>query len=87
MCPHGPNDDCECRKPKPTMILDAAKDFSLDLSNIYMIGDHRSDVVAGKNAGAKAILVRTARNGQDEGPEADFVARNLTEAVDHIIAA
>ena len=85
MCPHGPNDGCECRKPKPTMILQAAKEFDLDLSNIFIAGDHRSDVLAGKNAGTKTILVRTA-NHQDEAPEADHQAQNLTEAVDQIIA-
>lgn len=85
MCPHGPKGGCECRKPKPTMILQAAKDFNLDLTNIYMVGDHRSDVLAGKNAGTKSILVQTATNGQDEAPEADFIAQNLTEAIDYII--
>ncbi len=86
MCPHGFNDNCECRKPKPGMILDAAKDFDLDLPNTYMLGDHRSDVLAGKSAGTKTILVRTA-NVQDDAPEADFQANGLTEAVDHVIAS
>ncbi len=86
MCPHGPNDGCACRKPKPTMILRAAKDFNLDLSNIYMIGDHRSDVLAGKSAGTKTILVQTAINVQDEAPEANYIAQNLTEAIGYILA-
>jgi D-glycero-D-manno-heptose 1,7-bisphosphate phosphatase len=85
MCPHAKGDGCECRKPKPTMILKAAKDFNLDLKNVFYGGDHRSDVMAGKNSGTKAILVRTA-NHQDEAPEADFQAQSLTEAVDHIVA-
>lgn len=85
MCPHGPDDGCECRKPKPTMILHAAKDFDLDLENTFYGGDHRSDVLAGKAAGAKTVLVRTA-NHQDEAPEADYQAQSLTEAVEQIIA-
>ncbi len=85
MCPHGPNDECECRKPKPTMLLRAAKEFNLDLPSTYMVGEHHSDVLAGKNAGTKTIFVSTA-NRHDEAPEADYQAQNLTEAVDIIIA-
>ncbi len=84
VCPHGPGDECDCRKPKPTMILRAAKDFDLDLANTFMLGDHRSDILAGKNAGAKTILVRTA-NVQDEAPEADFQADSLSEAADLLL--
>lgn len=63
MCPHGPDEGCECRKPKPAMILQAAKDFDLDLSNVFMAGDHRSDVLAGKAAGTKTILVSSKYPG------------------------
>ena len=84
MCPHTQDENCECCKPKPTLILEAASEFNLDLSNIYMIGDHQSDVLAAKSAGAKSILVKTARNDQDESPEADYIAKNLTEAINFI---
>lgn len=84
MCPHGPYDACECRKPKPKMILDAARDYGLDLSKTYMVGDHRSDVLAGKAAGAMGILVETA-NRQDSAPEAKYVAKDLTAAIEYII--
>lgn len=85
MCPHAKGDGCKCRKPKPTMIFQAAKDFNLDLKKVFYGGDHRSDVLAGKAASAKTILIRTA-NHQDEAPESDFQAKDLTEAVDYIIA-
>lgn len=63
-CPHHPDKgypeervefkvECECRKPKPGMLLQAAKDLNIDLSNSYMIGDRKSDVQAGENAGVK----------------------------------
>lgn len=84
MCPHGPDDGCECRKPKPTMILQAAKDFDLDLPNIYMVGDRHSDILAGVNAGTKTVLVKTA-NIDTQAPEATFTAQNLLEAVKYII--
>ena len=71
ICPHHPDKgfegerpeykfDCDCRKPKPGMLLKAAKDFNIDLSQSYMIGDSTSDIEAGKNAGCKdSILIDT----------------------------
>jgi len=54
-CPHHPNitGECECRKPKPGMILDLAKKYNIDLKNSIMIGDSLSDIKAAKNAGIK----------------------------------
>lgn len=57
ICPHGPEDDCECRKPKPKLILDAARAWGIDPSAIVVIGDKESDVQAAKNAGAAALLL------------------------------
>ncbi|MCR5332961.1 MAG: HAD-IIIA family hydrolase [Bacilli bacterium] len=67
-CPHHPHSgyegevkelkiDCECRKPKPGMILKAAKDFNIDLSKSYMVGDSDNDVLCGQNAGCVSKLV------------------------------
>ncbi|MCD8213947.1 MAG: D-glycero-beta-D-manno-heptose 1,7-bisphosphate 7-phosphatase [Campylobacter sp.] len=50
-CPHSPEDRCECRKPKPKMILDAAGEFNINLSKSIIIGDKSSDMEAGQNAG------------------------------------
>ncbi|MDO5045687.1 D-glycero-alpha-D-manno-heptose-1,7-bisphosphate 7-phosphatase [Campylobacter sp.] len=50
-CPHAPEEDCECRKPKPKMIIDAAHELGIDLANSIMIGDKDSDIMAGKSAG------------------------------------
>lgn len=86
ICPHAKNDGCECRKPKPTMINDAVRDFHLDTAKLFMIGDHNSDVVAAKAAGIKAVLVQTATNGQDESHSADFIAKDLNEAADYIVS-
>ena len=56
--------DCDCRKPKPGLLLQAAKDFNIDLSQSYMIGDNVTDVESGKNAGCKdSILVETNKQG------------------------
>lgn len=56
-CPHGPDDGCACRKPKPQMILDAARAMNVDPECCVVIGDKASDVDAARNAGAQAILV------------------------------
>jgi len=53
ICPHMPEESCECRKPKPRLILDAAKRFKIDLSKSFMIGDRSTDYEAGVNAGLK----------------------------------
>jgi D-glycero-D-manno-heptose 1,7-bisphosphate phosphatase len=65
-CPHHPEATllryrikCECRKPQPGMLLQAAREYNLDLSNSFMIGDRISDIVAGHKAGCRTILVRT----------------------------
>jgi len=62
MCPHHPAEGCTCRKPKPGLLLKAAKSLSLDLSTSILIGDALSDLEAGKTAGiSKLVLVRTGR--------------------------
>lgn len=83
-CPHGPNDNCVCRKPKPKMLLDAAVDFNIDLANSYMIGDRLSDIGAGVSAGTKTILVKTGLHPVSSD-EATFTAGNLLEAAKYIV--
>jgi histidinol-phosphate phosphatase family protein len=67
-CFHGPDEACRCRKPEPGMLEDAARDLGLDLAHSVMLGDRRSDVMAGKRAGARAVLLGATI------PEADFCA-------------
>lgn len=85
VCPHTPQENCVCRKPKPFMILQAAKEFNIDLANSYMIGDRESDIMAGINAGTKTILVQTG-NAPVTATRADYTATNLSTAVDYIAA-
>lgn len=66
-CTHAPDDDCDCRKPKPGMILEAAESFDIDLSESFMIGDKPSDVEAGLRAGCRVLRVQRA--GVEEGAE------------------
>ena len=75
-CPHHPHKgykgeipklkiECECRKPKPGMLLKAAQDFNIDLAQSWIIGDTESDVLAGKSAGCRTILIGTEDYLQD----------------------
>ena len=62
MCPHAPEEQCECRKPKPGLLLRAAQELSIDLLHSIMIGDAQSDLLAGQAAGiSNLIMVKTGR--------------------------
>jgi D-glycero-D-manno-heptose 1,7-bisphosphate phosphatase len=84
-CPHLPEDKCTCRKPSPEMILKAAGDYELDLSRSFFVGDKKSDIECGRNAGVKTILTLTGYGKETDQNLADFVAENLTEAADLIL--
>lgn len=83
VCPHGENDNCDCRKPKPKLLLDAAREFNLDLANSWMVGDRVSDVMTGINAGTKTILVKSGVPTV-ETDQATYTAITLLEAVKYI---
>lgn len=87
-CPHHPDKgfdgeipelkfDCDCRKPKPGMLIKAAKDFNIDLKHSWMIGDSESDILAGKSAGCETVFI-----GDKDGTAC---AADLIGAVDYII--
>jgi D-glycero-D-manno-heptose 1,7-bisphosphate phosphatase len=92
-CLHGPADGCDCRKPRPTLMKQAARDLNLDLTRSYLVGDRYSDIQTAANAGAKGILVLTGYGrGEYEyvRPEQKVqpvhVAPDLLEAVEWILA-
>lgn len=80
MCPHTPQDLCNCRKPKPDLLFQAAQSLSIDLAKSYFIGDAISDLLAGQAAGVKqAILVLTGRGKtQSLMPKPDKLKPYLT---------
>ncbi|MDR0666198.1 MAG: D-glycero-beta-D-manno-heptose 1,7-bisphosphate 7-phosphatase [Campylobacteraceae bacterium] len=55
-CPHAPETNCPCRKPNPKMLLDAQKEFDIDMSASWLIGDKQSDIEAGVKAGVKNLI-------------------------------
>ena len=65
ICPHAPDDDCECRKPKPKLIFDAAKQWGLDAAELAVVGDKTSDVEAASSAGALGIRVDAEKSLAD----------------------
>ncbi|OGG44642.1 hypothetical protein A2841_00760 [Candidatus Kaiserbacteria bacterium RIFCSPHIGHO2_01_FULL_48_10] len=83
LCPHGEEENCVCRKPKPKLLLDAAREYGIDLAKSWMIGDRPSDVMTGINAGTKTILVKTGVSTV-ESKEATFTAPSLLEAAQYI---
>lgn len=89
-CPHHPHSgyagevkslkiECECRKPKPGMLMKAAKDYNIDLEHSWMIGDSKNDILAGKNAGCKTVLI-----GKEDDDQ-DVTVRTLLEGVQKIL--
>ena len=73
-CPHGPEANCICRKPKPGLLFQIAKQFSIDLSQTPLVGDNISDIRAAKMANAQPVLVRTGKG--------EYVMQNFPEALD-----
>lgn len=65
-CPHGPDDGCSCRKPKPGMLLEIGQRFNVPLSNVVFIGDSIADIKAASSANAKSMLVRTGKGKKAE---------------------
>ena len=87
-CPHHPHKgyegeipelkiDCDCRKPKPGMLLKAAKDCNIDLNQSWMIGDGENDIKAGKAAGCKTALIGEGEYGQDKAGESLLAIVNV----------
>ena len=60
-CPHAADSACDCRKPKPGMLLDIARRFNVQLSDVHMVGDALRDVEAASAAGARPVLVLTGK--------------------------
>jgi histidinol-phosphate phosphatase family protein len=92
-CPHLPEDNCECRKPRPGMMLRAARELEIDLGRSYMVGDRYVDVRAAHAAGVRSVLVCSGDGAAEmakyaglPGPQPDFVADNLLHAVDAILS-
>jgi len=85
-CPHQKADACECRKPEPGMLEQAAAELGLRPERAFLVGDSERDVQAGKAMGCTTFLVDLHGDGRAKATEADRVVGNLAEAVDEILA-
>lgn len=82
-CPHHPDDRCECRKPSPKLLLDAAEAFGVPIEGVPFIGDKASDVEAAEAAGARPIFI--GRAGSLPGKPAVEIYPDLDTAVRHLL--
>lgn len=95
-CPHHPDSgfegeipelkfDCECRKPKPGMLLQAAKDFNIDLRQSYMIGDSENDMRAGEAAGCRCVYIDEDDSEYADVLDKEYACSSIGEAIKYII--
>ena len=94
VCPHKPEDYCNCRKPQPGLLFQAARDLSLDLSSSWMIGDAWSDLLAGQAAGLRELIMVKTGRGSEQLLQAQpkelrtfRVHDTISEAISAIIAS
>ena len=86
VCPHHPDEGCECRKPKPALLIGAANDIGIVLSRSYMVGDDPKDVQAGKDAGCRTIWLTAIPGQQDRALDfSNYIAADLFEAVEWLL--
>jgi len=86
-CYHSPEQACKCRKPETLLLEKAKKRFNINCKKSFVIGDKTSDIMFGKKAGCKTILVQTGKAGKDGkyNVKPDYIAKNLLDAVKNII--
>ena len=85
VCPHDDADDCACRKPRPGMLLDAARDHGIELEKSFVIGDRWRDIGSGRSAGCACVLLDREYSEPMPVPP-DVAVRSLGEAVAWILA-
>jgi D-sedoheptulose 7-phosphate isomerase len=87
VCYHADGDHCDCRKPKPGLLLEAARRHRIELSSSFMVGDRWRDVEAGQNAGCRTILIDTDYGEKQPARPPDARVHTLQEAADWILQA
>lgn len=85
VCYHVNEDGCLCRKPSPGMLVSAAEEWSIDLSGSFMVGDRYSDIVAGRGAGCRTVLV--GEGDAEEAVTPDYQVESLLAAAAVIVEA
>lgn len=80
LCPHGPNDNCNCRKPKTLMIDNILKNYDIDLENSWLIGDKSSDIKCAQNANIQnTIQVKSGHDFNENDSNANFILNSIKD--------
>jgi len=86
VCYHDDVDHCDCRKPKPELLLQAAREWNIDLSQSFLVGDRWKDIEAARNAGCRTVMVLNGhQQGRDLSASPDARVLSLREAADLIL--
>jgi D-glycero-D-manno-heptose 1,7-bisphosphate phosphatase len=86
-CPHSPDSNCFCRKPKPGMLLNAKKKYNIDMENSWMIGDKNDDIIAANKSGIyKTILVRSGHKINESSTKAKYILESIADSKKVIIS-
>ena len=79
-CPHGPDSNCDCRKPKPGMFNQANNKYSIDMANSWMIGDKEADIQAANSAGiSNTVLVKSGHDIDEANSKAKFIFDSIKQ--------
>jgi len=87
-CPHQRSDGCTCRKPEPGMLLQAAKDYGINLSNTFFVGDAQRDMEAARRAGTRSIFINSIPEysvSKSQPITSEYRTKNLLEAAEIVI--
>ena len=84
-CPHSPDSNCDCRKPKPGMLLDAKKKYNINMKKSWMIGDKEDDIIAANAAGIEnTILVQSGHKINSLNSNAKFFLESINQSIEII---
>jgi D-glycero-D-manno-heptose 1,7-bisphosphate phosphatase len=84
-CPHSPTEDCNCRKPKPGMLLEAKRKYNIDMQKSWFIGDQEADIMAANNAGiTNTILVRSGHKINESTSNAKYFLNSVLQSIQTI---
>lgn len=86
VCTHSKQANCSCRKPRPGMLRDAARELQVDCTSSFMIGDRSSDIEAGASAGCRTIFIDLGYTAEAKPDHADRFVTSLSEATEWILA-
>ena len=85
-CPHLPDSNCECRKPRPGMLLEAKEKYNIDMQNSWLIGDKENDIIAANSSGiTNTILVKSGHKINELDSNAKYILKSINQSPQVII--